>query len=369
MEANVTNAPVIAQARVFPMKLDMPVPFRVAYGATTTAEPTIVELKLSDGTTALGEGSAMSSSTPAQRKSLLEITKDLAQSLVGKSADAALDHIAPYTVEYINTAPTAFAACEIALFDLKARLEKKPLHKLFGNANLTGIDTDITLPLLSEEETISFWQRYAPYNFRILKIKVKGDLDYDVAHVQRILKLAPQGTQYLIDGNQGFTADGACALVQTLKKLNLPSPLFFEQPLPKDAWSDLKSLAGRLPIPLCLDETIATAADAERAVREKTSTMINLKVMKSGIRETQRIINVASKAGIAMMIGGMVETEIAMSASLHMLCGTGAIRYADLDTPFFIRDRITKTSPWHRNQASLVCEQTFGLGLELCDGI
>jgi len=365
----VNTTPTIVQARVFPMKLEMPVPFRVAYGATTTAEPTIVELKLSDGTTALGEGSAMSSSTPAQRAALVKTTNDLAQSLVGKTVDDALKHLTPLTYEYIESAPTAFAACEIALFDLKARMSKCPLHKLFGNAGLAGVDTDITLPLLSEEETNSFWQRYAPYNFRILKIKVKGDLDYDAAHVKRILMLAPAGTQYLIDGNQGFSCDRACALVDELKKLQLPKPLFFEQPLPKDAWHDLKALSQKLPIPLCLDETIATAADAERAVREKTSTMINLKVMKSGIRETQRIIDIAAKAGITMMIGGMVETEIAMSASLHMLCGTGAIRYADLDTPFFIRDRITKTSPWHKNQARLECSQTMGLGLELIDGI
>jgi len=361
--------PRIISARVVPLKLDMPVPFRVAYGATTTAEPTLVVLTMDDGSVGLGEGSAISSSTPEQRNALVDWTREVATSLIGCDIEEALNLLSKIQFRLIDEAPTVLAACEIALFDLKAKCARKPLHQLFGAANRRSIATDITLPLLSADETVSFWERYQSYGFRILKVKVKGDIAFDLPHVQRILKMAPKGTQYLLDGNQGFDSNVALKLVDCLIGEGLPKPLFFEQPLPKDDWNGLRDLAAKLPIPLCLDETIATAEDARRAIREKTAPMINLKIMKSGVRETLQIIDVASRAKIPMMIGGMVETEIAMAASLHMLCGTGVIEFADLDTPFFIKDRITRSSPWHANQSELVCSQSLGLGLELLDGM
>jgi L-alanine-DL-glutamate epimerase-like enolase superfamily enzyme len=66
-----------------------------------------------------------------------------------------------------------------------------------------------------------------------------------------------------------------------------------------------------------------------------------------------------------LMIGGMLETEVTMTASLHFACGTGLVRYFDLDTPFFLTQRVTAASPWHRNDARLTLPTGPGLGLEL----
>jgi L-alanine-DL-glutamate epimerase-like enolase superfamily enzyme len=38
------------------------------------------------------------------------------------------------------------------------------------------------------------------------------------------------------------------------------------------------------------------------------------------------------------MIGGMVETRLAMSCSLAIAAGLGTIKYLDLDTPLLLRD-------------------------------
>jgi L-alanine-DL-glutamate epimerase-like enolase superfamily enzyme len=182
--------------------------------------------------------------------------------------------------------------------------------------------------------------------------------------IHAMLKLLPRASQFTLDGNQGYRLDNAKALVAALAQHEV-RPLFFEQPLPADDWDGLKHLEDATGIPVCLDETVVTPEDAVRVVRDRTASMINLKIMKSGIEETMRIISIARSSGIALMIGGMLESEIAMGASLQLACGVGGIQHFDLDTPFFFKELVTKDSPWHRGSAELVRPGRPGLGLEL----
>ena len=108
-----------------------------------------------------------------------------------------------------------------------------------------------------------------------------------------------------------------------------------------------------------------TPEDAIRVVRERTASMINLKITKAGIEETHRIISIARSAGIGLMIGGMLESEIAMGASLHLACGVGAIGHFDLDTPFFFKEPVTDYSPWHAHKAQLKLPTGPGIGVSL----
>lgn len=68
---------------------------------------------------------------------------------------------------------------------------------------------------------------------------------------------------------------------------------------------------------------------------------------------------------IGLMIGGMVESEIAMTASLHAVCATGVFDWCDLDTAFFLKDRITQASPYHEGMAQLLLPTGLGLGPSL----
>jgi L-alanine-DL-glutamate epimerase-like enolase superfamily enzyme len=44
----------------------------------------------------------------------------------------------------------------------------------------------------------------------------------------------------------------------------------------------------------------------------------------------------ARGAGLGLMIGGMVETRIAMGCSFALVLGTGGFEYLDLDTPLLL---------------------------------
>jgi L-alanine-DL-glutamate epimerase-like enolase superfamily enzyme len=91
--------------------------------------------------------------------------------------------------------------------------------------------------------------------------------------------------------------------------------------------------------------------------------------MKSGISETLAIIDIAQGAGLSLMIGGMLETEVAMGVSLQLACGTGAVTYVDLDTPFFMTSQSTEANPWAARSARLLCPQEPGHSLRLLHSV
>ena len=75
--------------------------------------------------------------------------------------------------------------------------------------------------------------------------------------------------------------------------------------------------------------------------RDGLAQVINIKLAKSGVIQALEIAAIARAANIGLMIGGMVETRIAMGFSAHFAAGLGAFDWIDLDTPLLlVRDPV-----------------------------
>jgi L-Ala-D/L-Glu epimerase len=83
---------------------------------------------------------------------------------------------------------------------------------------------------------------------------------------------------------------------------------------------------------------VTTAEDARRVARAGAADVINLKLMKAGIAEGLAVAAVARAAGIGLMIGGNVESILAMTVSACFAAGLGGFTFADLDTPLFMAE-------------------------------
>ncbi len=347
----------IRSVRVVQRRMPLIVPFAVAYGTTEQAELTLVEFTDEQGMHGLGEGAPASYMTPEAKQRAMALTERLAQHCVGQSPVAALNFLRQEYIDLIGTDPIVYCAVELALLTLDAaQAGRSGPRALFPNWSGRGLDscnTDITVPLIPVAQIGSFWQRYASYGFTTVKVKVSGKLQQDLERMAELEQVLPPSVQIFLDGNQGFTLDDAKQFLATIEQRGWRAPLFFEQPLPRQAWGDLGELSRSIGIPVCLDETVVTVADVQRVLKEKTATMINLKLMKSGVRESEAMLRLAHEHGMQVMIGGMVECEITMGASLDLFCASGAIQYADLDTPFFLLESLTTENPWSVHEAKL----------------
>lgn len=340
-------------------------PFNISKGSIENLSNALVVFSDADNRKGLGEAAPFPVLTGDTQDIVLAAAREIASSLIGLTPAAALEKLHKELWPEFRYAPSACTGVEIALWDLLAQQMGCPLWMLWGRAGLKSVQTDITLPCLNPSETQLFWNQFSAARWPYVKVKVGGGtLSDDVERVMALLACAGKEMQISLDGNQGFAVESAKRLVAELLARNV-HPLFFEQPLPEDDFAGMARLSETLSIPVCADESVKTLRDAMKIVNDRCAQMINLKFMKSGVRETLLIAAVAQRYEIPLMIGGMVETEIAMTASLHAVCGTGAIQWCDLDTPFFLRTRFTEKSPYHCGQAELQLPEGPGMGLKL----
>jgi L-Ala-D/L-Glu epimerase len=351
----------IASYRIIPVDVVLLANFAIAGSDHSRAHNVIVLLTDSEGRTGIGEAAPFPILTGDDHHIARSALETLAPALVNQSVCQILSKkLGPLRQEF-KSSPTALAAFETALWDLRAQELQVPLASLFGPADLLEVETDLTIPILPRNESINLWQSLAHKGFNKIKFKVGGtSIQEDADRVISICRLHPSA-EVILDGNQGLTPESTLKLITLVDQAGI-KPKFFEQPLPEKAWTDYARLTAASPIPICLDETVRTAKDALRVVTEKTAHMINLKFMKSGITEALAIATIAKSAGLGLMIGGMVESEITMTASLHFACGLGTIEWHDLDTPFFLTRSLCQGSPFLGN-CHLQRSQAPGLGL------
>ncbi|MCX6118535.1 MAG: hypothetical protein NT027_13415 [Proteobacteria bacterium] len=359
-----TSANRIVASSAKSIQAEIHMPFAITGETLNAAEFTLIQIVDEMGRIGIGEASPLSVITGDNSETVLATAKEILTNFVDHSCLMAMATLRQNRDEWFATSPSAYVGVETALWDLFAKQVNLPLAALWGQRMKDRVITDITLPLTDQQGIDKFWNLFDSYKFNVVKIKVSGHVDTDLDRIHHLVSKVPHGTQITLDGNQGYEYDNAIQLIENLSRHNI-IPLFFEQPIASDRWSDLKRLESETRIPVCLDETVVSPEDAIRVVQEKTASMINLKITKSGIEETLRIIAIARSAGIALMIGGMLESEIAMGTSLQLACGAGGISHFDLDTPFFFKNPIALESPWQRKNSTLECPKNPGIGLEL----
>jgi len=81
------------------------------------------------------------------------------------------------------------------------------------------------------------------------------------------------------------------------------------------------------------DESVFTHHEARKLIQQKACSYINIKFSKSGgIHEAIKIHDIAKANGIACMMGGMLESRLALSAKVHFAMAHDNIHFYDMDT-------------------------------------
>jgi L-Ala-D/L-Glu epimerase len=305
--------------------LDVPMrkAFGIAGGAQEHAKNVLVMIELDDGTIGLGEGAPFPAFNGETQEAALAALASALPSLVGRAATERLD---------LELPASARCAVETALVDARARSEGVPLHRFFGGAEETLV-TDITIVTGTVEDAAR--DARAHPEFRTLKIKVGGrDVDHDARRVLAIHAARPDAV-LMLDANGGFSVDEALALADALAKRGVKLAQF-EQPIAPGSWEALAEVRAKSGLRIAVDESVARASDVEAAARHGAADAVNVKIMKSGIHEAIAIARAAARANIDRMIGGLVETRLAMGTSASIAAGLGGFLVVDLDTPLFL---------------------------------
>ena len=206
----------------------------------------------------------------------------------------------------------AKAAVEMAVWDAFARLRGKPIAAVLGGTR-TRTTSGVSIGI--QETVEALLDRIGEElsrGYRRIKIKIKPGWDLDV--VRRVRERYPD-MPLMVDANSAYTlADRP--LFRELDRFGL---MMIEQPLAHDDMWDHAALQRDISTPICLDESVHSAADARRAIEMKACRIINIKAGRvGGLSEARDIAALAEGRRIPVWCGGMLESGIGRAHNIHL---------------------------------------------------
>jgi len=315
--------------------VDIPItdPFVVATGARTVAENVFLRVTLSNGTQGYGEAAPFPEVGGEDRESCLLALHRLSKTVLDRSA-ADYEEIGHLLSEQARTYPAARCGLETAVIDAYCHAVNIPMWQLWGGMEVCERETDITIPITDLDKTVALARGWYAKGFRLFKMKVGKDVESDIRRLDAVHRALP-GISFIGDGNQGFSRQDCLTFAQGVKRFG-GTMVLLEQPVVRDDLDSMAAIRRETGIPVAADESVRSLADAQEVVARGAADYINIKIMKTGVVEAVKITSFTIASGLKLMIGGMVETRVAMGCSFSLVLGLGSFKMLDLDTPLLL---------------------------------
>jgi muconate cycloisomerase len=266
--------------------------------------------------------------------------------------------------------PNALAIVDMALHDLAGVILGVPVHALLGGEP-ARIPLDWSVSLGPLDAMVAEATRATQeFGVRILSLKVGPASNWrqDVEKVRTIRSALGSEVEIGVDANESYDLATATRMVRTLADEGLE---YFEQPLDRHDLDELCRLRTAIGIPVLLDESVYSLADAYRAVKAHAGDCIVLKLAKSGgIHRCRQIGAVLAAAAAGHTIGGNAQGNLLEAAAYaHLWSSLPGAAFA---AEFILGLGVVDPDPLGRPANGLAVSDGFadvptapGLGIEI----
>ncbi len=302
--------PRIHKAELIEVALPLITPYTTGFGTLFDRHTLLVRLETEDGV--IGWGEAAQLQDPIYLEEWLNgswhfIVEYLLPLVTGSGITA--KQFAHEVKKYRRHNISKFAV-ETALWMIEAKRAGTSYATLVGGVRKT-IESGASVGIQeSREKTILSVRNKLDAGYKRIKLKIRPGWDYEI--VKAIQNKFPD-CQLMVDANSSYTLDD----IEQLKKLDKFDLLMIEQPLAYDDIVDHAELAKHIKTPICLDESICSAADARKAIQLGACQIINVKPARVGsLYAVQEMNQLAHEKNIQLWCGGMLEGDIGKIANL-----------------------------------------------------
>ncbi len=353
----------ITDIRTITLKAPLKNPFITSLRRVDVLEDVVVIIECDDGSIGFGEGAptpVITGETMGTMTAAIEYLKPFLLGLDIEDFELILNNI--HTSLLKNT--TAKSALEIALYDLKAQAEKKPLYRMLGGTQTT-FKTDITISMDRIDKMVSDSLHAVELGYDTLKIKIGDNPKKDIERIVAIHDALDNNIKLRLDANQGWTAQESVMLLHILEKKDIIAE-FIEQPVAADDIDGLKYIKERVQTPLLADESIFSLKDARRLLELQAIDYVNIKLAKTaGITQALKLADLSKEFDVKCMIGCMLEGPISVAAGVHVASAKAdIITMVDLDAISLLASHPVETDILF-NESEIILSEDVGLGVSL----
>jgi L-alanine-DL-glutamate epimerase-like enolase superfamily enzyme len=332
----------------------------------------VVKVTTASGLIGFGESDTMPSIAAAvvHAPYLNEMMSGLAYVLAGTDATdppAAWQRMADATLNFGRDGITrhAMAAIDIALWDIKGKAEKKPVHALIGGARRDRVRAYASHPLGETlSETAAHARRFVEQGFSAVKFgwhPLGPDPENDEVIVRTLREAIGPDVDLLIDGGMAWDADTAIRRCERFRAYNL---FWLEEPLQAYNVQGYAKLKQEARIPIAAGEMAATYAELSWLIEARAVDILQVDVSRTGLTEAMRIAALAERFGIPC-VNHTYSYLLNAAVSLHFAAAVHeTVLFECQATPNAIRDALDREQLKPRDGWVMVPSRP-GLGVEV----
>ena len=323
----------IASIEAFSFRVPVQTPIKVAFGTFRDRPFVLVRLTDVDGAQGWGEVWANWPAVGAEHRARLVV--DIGERLIGKRYDSPEDLYQKLTaslevlvLQTLEVGPIAqvVAGIDIAAWDLAARREGKPLHRLLSDREVDSVPVYATG--INPDEPERFAAARQAEGHHAFKLKTGFGHDVDVRNLRAMRETLGASATITCDANQAHSLETAIAFARDIAPLNLS---WFEEPIRVDApKADWQALARASSTPLAGGENFHNL-QFDDALASDVLKVIQPDVTKwGGVTGNWHVAQGAVAAGkryCPHYFGG----GISLLASLHLLAAAGGDGLLEFD--------------------------------------
>jgi L-alanine-DL-glutamate epimerase-like enolase superfamily enzyme len=332
---------------------------------SSNIETCLVRVRADDGTVGYGEGQA----PIGPEVTAAAVTRVLRPLLIGedptrigvlrrKMYEALLPrgHFTGYVLD-------AIAGVDIALWDLKGKVARRPVHDLLGGAYRVRVPAYVSgLQGETVEEQLDVAQRFQQRGFPAVKLFLTEGLEKDVRRIRAIHGGLRSGSRLMADVLWAYDVAAAVRMGQVLEELRAA---WFEAPIHPEDLDGHAELARVLTVPIASGETDRTRYQFRRQFERRSLDIAQPDVGRCGITEGKVIAELAEAYNIPVTMHTGMASAVLIAASLQLAATIPDCRYQEYQpTVHAVGNRFIKTP--------LVCENGHyevppgpGLGIEV----
>lgn len=324
---------------LYHLRMPLVSPFETSFGRVDDRECILLELT-SNGR--VGYGECVADRDPGYSYETTgtawHILRDfIAPAVLGNDVDSPLHF--QRLVSGVRGHQLAKAGVEMALWDLRGKLEGRSLKEMLGGV-YDRVQVGVSVGIQdSPDALVRKVAGYLESGYQRIKIKIKPGRD--VAETQAVRRAFPD-VRLQVDANSAYSLESA----ESLRPLDELGLLLIEQPLEEDDLWDHSLLQKDFVTPLCLDESIHSTRHARQALQMGACRVINIKAGRvGGLSEAVAIHDLCHAKNVPVWCGGMLETNIGRAANLALASLPGFTLPGDISASerYYLQD-ITRES-------------------------
>ena len=299
------------------------IPFKITFShskaSRSESDGVLLCLEDENGVQGWGECAPRDYVTGETIEGAIETLQMILPNFVNKSYDNfddAVKAVQDYLPNLQRDEHAAFCAFELAFLDLAGKYFERSCAEIVGPLEHQSVNYSSVLSMEDVKAATMFSELTRKFGVRSVKVKVGASRELDLQVLGIVRKILGDECGLRVDANCAWHADDALESIEAYAPYNLEG---IEQPLAGDDIEGLVWLTERSPVPIIVDESLASYEDAKMLIERKACHAFNIRVSKcGGLCNSTRIRNFAEQNNIRCMMGAQVgETAILSAAGRH----------------------------------------------------